>query len=137
MVTKMSDQNYPFVHPHVEIELDVDFEDALDRQIYHSLWGCDQEGSYIFPKTAYRAIMNWCGNCTDPANGPDYFNNPRAMFAALNLIYKLLDELQYEDLVMDLRHGKLISEFRIAQIIENSPYSERVDTPKQNSGGTE
>ena len=75
-------------------ELEMSFSELHDTQMYHTMSGCvsTNDGKVTIHEGIVRAIMNWCGNCTDPANGPDYYNNPRAMFTALNLIYKLLEE---------------------------------------------
>jgi len=111
-------KSFSYLDPQVERELDIDFLDAHEEQIYHSLGGCEIPGFFLVPKTVIRAIENWCGNCTDPYNGPDHFNNPRAMFTALNLIYKLLDELQRAPMVMDLTWMGELHEVRIPKISE-------------------
>ncbi len=106
-------REFPYLDPQVEREINTDFWDTHENQSYHSLGGCEERGRLLVPKTVVRAIMNWCGNCTDPNNGPDHFNNPRAMFTALNLIYKLLEETQEATMVMDVTWAGELHEVRI------------------------
>src|SRR4030042_1131913 len=44
----------------------------------------------IVDEKIIRAIMSWAGDCTEPNSG--IYKDPDAMFNALDLIYKLIDE---------------------------------------------
>ena len=69
------------------------FEETLEDNLYFTLRGCREAGIIKIPKTTFKNIS---GECTESNSGPDYYNNPRAMFVALDLIYKALDTIQEE-----------------------------------------
>lgn len=72
------------------------FEETLEDNLYFTERGCEEMGRIRVPKTTFNFIKNISGECTDANSGPDYYNNPRAMFVALDLIYKSLDTIQEE-----------------------------------------
>ena len=73
-----------------------DFQEALEDNIYFNMRGCSVEGSIKIPREWFYQILNWSGECTEPNAGEDYYKNPRAMYVALDLIYRLLDCIEEE-----------------------------------------
>jgi len=72
-----------------------DFLEALDENMYFNMKGCENlKGSISVPKEWYFQILNWAGACTDSGESEDYYKNPRAMYVALDLIYRLLDSIE-------------------------------------------
>lgn len=80
----------------LEEESKYTIQDWHENDHTHSLGGCfsSRDKSVLVHEGILRAIQNWCGNCIDPANGPDYYYDRRAMWKALNMIYQLLEELR-------------------------------------------
>ena len=111
----------PWISPYLRNELEGVFEELHNSQLYQSLSGCHVDGHFLVPETVIRAIMSWCGNCIDPGNGPDFFNNPRTMFTALNLIYKLLGELQEGPQEYTLKGSDGFEEFVLPMIWKPDP----------------
>jgi len=68
-------------------------KEAIEDNIYFGLNGCDAPGVAKLPETFFRFIGDIAGMCTDKSETPDYYNNPRAMFVALDLIYKACQEV--------------------------------------------
>jgi len=78
--------------PYVPDFLDCCFEDTLLYQPYFTyVWN---GGYYKVHASILDTIRSWAAVCTEPNEGIHYFNNPSAMFAALDMIYKLIDEAQ-------------------------------------------
>lgn len=78
--------------PYVPDFTDLGFENTLQYQPYFSfIWekGCSKVHNSIL-----RTIKGWAGMCTEPNEGIHYFNNQTAMFSALDMIYKLIDEAE-------------------------------------------
>jgi hypothetical protein len=96
----------------------VSFKHTYEGNLYWTLRGCETKGTVTVPKTAINAIMNWAGACTDPDEGPDYYNNPRAMYVALDLIYRLLDTLHHAELNIETYEQGLMHKYHIPQIKE-------------------
>ncbi len=69
------------------------FEETLEDNLYFTVRGCRENGSIKMPRTTFNFIKNISGECTESNSGPDHYNNPRAMFVALDLIYKALDTI--------------------------------------------
>ena len=80
----------------IAAEMHYSLQQWHDEHPNHTLGGCISSSDKMVPihEGVIRAIQNWCGNCTDPGNGPDMFYNKRSMWKALNMIYTLLEELQ-------------------------------------------
>ena len=109
----MSDRPKPYVPDY----LDCDFEETLAHQPYFS-YNYTDTGYYHIHSSIIDTIQAWAGLCTDPNEGIHSFNNQTAMFAALDLIYKLLDEAQRGMLeVQEHKWGEL-HEFYIPKITE-------------------
>jgi hypothetical protein len=80
--------------PVTEPEDEPDFQQSLKDNLYFTIRGTEEKGSIRLDKTLFNFIYDIAGTCTDPNETPDYYNNPRAMFVALDLIYKALDETE-------------------------------------------
>jgi len=85
---------------------------------HHTLGGCFSDGDkrVMIHEGALRAIQNWCGNCTDPANGIDYYYDKRAMWAALNMIYQLIEEITDSPQCYEVKWAGEIQEIHIPKI---------------------
>jgi len=71
------------------------FEEALEENIYFTTEGIEEANTLItLPKSFVSIVKAWSAICTEPNEGEDYYRNPRAMFVALDLIYRLLDCLE-------------------------------------------
>jgi hypothetical protein len=66
-------------------------EHGLKKSKYWTIEGCEAEGTITIPKTFFNFMQNISGYCTDKTEF--YFNNPEAMFEALNLIWKGLNDI--------------------------------------------
>ena len=78
--------------PYTENFIDYDFENTLMYQPYFSYsW---IRGTSEVHNSILNTISNWAGECTDPSSGMHYYNNPAAMFSALDMIYKLIQECE-------------------------------------------
>ncbi len=73
------------------------FEESLKENIYFTTRGCEERGSIKIDKTLFNFIYNISGMCTDKGETEDYFKNPRAMFVALDLIYKAFNEVEQSE----------------------------------------
>ena len=79
--------------PVTEPEDEPTFEDSLAESKLFTLRGCEEKGEITIPKTLFNFIYNVSAYCTDSeANDKKIFDNKEAMFEALDLIYKVLDE---------------------------------------------
>ena len=74
------------------------FRELEQDNLYFTNRGCDVKGSVKIPLTWINRIMNWSGACTDPLEREDFYKNPRAMFVALDLIYRMLDSVNSDKL---------------------------------------
>jgi len=93
----------------------------------HTLGGCFAPGDkQVFVHAGIlRAIQNWCGNCIDPANGPDYYYDQRAMWEALNMIYQLIEETRDAPQRYEVKWADQIWEIPIPQIKSINPNGSR------------
>ena len=72
------------------------FNEALEDNLYFNMSGCERfTGLVKIPEEWFIQILNWAGACTDPSESEDFYKNPRAMFVALDLIYQLLNSIEY------------------------------------------
>lgn len=70
--------------------LDESFKEALQKSKYWTLRGCEMQGFSLVDRTILLFIQNIAGTATDPDD--EYFKNPEAMFEALDLIWKILED---------------------------------------------
>ena len=63
-----------------------------------SISGCKIPGRVAIDETALNAIRNWAGDSTEPSQVRDKDDQYEKMWNALDMIYKLLDDLQEGDL---------------------------------------
>lgn len=69
------------------------FEESLKASKRFTFRGCEEEGFIAIPKTLFNFMLNVSAYCTDSeANEEGFYNNKKAMFEALDLFYKALDE---------------------------------------------
>ncbi|MCJ7634108.1 hypothetical protein MUP77_17190 [Candidatus Bathyarchaeota archaeon] len=78
-----------------------ELKEALEYNMYFTLRGCEASGHRKIPETLFRFIGNIAGLCTDKYESEDYYKNPRAMFVALDLIYKACSLLNEESVNED------------------------------------
>jgi len=71
-----------------------EFKEALDRNLYFTDEGTHVDGVVVIPQSFFNMVETWSAMCTDPSEGEDYYKNPRAMFVALDLIYRLLNSVE-------------------------------------------
>ena len=90
--------------PYVPDFTDLNFEETLLYQPYFS-YNWTNLGHYKVHTSILDTIKAWAAICTEPNEGIHFFNNPSAMFAALDLIYKIIDEAQdgYVEFTDDVR----------------------------------
>ena len=68
-------------------------QETLDRSPFWNLNGFHYyKEKIIVDEKVLKAIKGWAGDCTEPAMSD--FKDPEAMYAALDLIYKLIDTLE-------------------------------------------
>ena len=80
-------------HPH----LYKSFVEAHAESPFWTLRGCEMPGYAIVSETILTFIQNISGTVTDPND--KFYNQPKAMFDALNLIYKILEDAKREGFV--------------------------------------
>jgi len=78
-----------------------------------------------------RAISSWAGDCTEPNSG--IYNNPEAMFNALNLIYKLIDECEESPVTIENKpfYGDDPETVNLSRIISFNTHEKRFDDPQE------
>ena len=79
--------------PVTEPEDEPNFQETLAKSKRFTMRGCTEEGKFRISKNLANFIYNISGYCTDPSEKTLY-NKPKAMFEALDLIYKAFDEIQ-------------------------------------------
>ena len=72
-----------------------EFEETLEDNLYFTDEGIEDDGCWVtIPKKYISMVKTWSALCIDPNEGEDYYKNPRAMFMALLLIYRLTDSIE-------------------------------------------
>ena len=77
--------------PVTEPEDELDFQETLEKSEFWQIDDWEKDETVTIPKNIVRFIWNISGSCTDPSD-KGMFKNRRAMFEALDLTYKALDE---------------------------------------------
>ena len=68
-------------------------QEAIKKSPYWNLRGfLHYKDKLIVDEKIIRTISSWAGDCTEPNSG--IYNDPEAMFNALNLIYKIIEECE-------------------------------------------
>ena len=103
-------------------------QETITRSPYWNLRGFKYyRGAIIVDKKIIRAIMSWAGDCTEPNSG--IYKHPDAMFNALNLIYKLIDECEEGPVTVENKDvlGEGPESVKLLQIKSVGKHSKRRD----------